>query len=1148
MENTVKNLEEFYKAIKARDKKAKLLFELQKCYNGLFDFDPISFENLPSNLDEVLLKFTSHRTGGDRLYRIFLYVRDACKNIIDTLHTKILREHILMPIYQARETDGKTIRWLNKKPGRNIREKLLNSNRILAVKRLQSVDTAENRLFKAFMKKLDYFLYLYETCVLEDGVYFDDITFISRWLRSDDAEFIGDWKNTPPNNTLLSDRNYKKVWIAWLELQNIDEDVKKDFENFGSIVETMTSLYILSIFYKQENIFIQQPLKSNSSFLFDFGLEKTIGFDKGKFEMSFPVKSQNEIYKKIANEFLEKLSATSQTKIESNSKNETAEVFICDISSIKPLIKKDNNEIYTLPFLLLEQFWFEKNFDKYQVLNCGNSRAIILDYKDKNYKCVKTFSIQNVLYTENNSKNDSPYIKEAASNFIHRLAEYNPCNKCIYLLPDSLDEFSSEVIRMNMNLYFHNSQNLPGSIAKIFEQLNKIQNVNTGDYFLIVEKNETETIYTPIQASVERDAKLEKLIPETGGIIWERHPPIVEPIDNKIETKSDIEKSIYSLFLNSDLNVAPYIVDSNFTFKKANDFKQNLKTNRRPNELKKYKFKKEFIIINRERKDLLNGAKIFSDYQNILNKNNVDVPLWKDHLPELKLKTLDIVITLVGKNTDAIIPKPGKSVHIPISQEFEIPNDVPFCEFELIRGDGKQKEKFYAYLSNKMFPLDKSVRCKLNLQYTYGADSPYELFFVPTDSKDRTQFGSFKTIWTKDKRPIDLSSLPIPAYGKINSWKDYKKWNDDKREDDDLIEWLGRVFENIKGVKKYGWGWHEIVGIARGGNSKYLSIPSQPDAVFYKKNCCEEKIFQDLGRGDIVYCYIINEQKNREQLVAYDVTDKSKPTSSKCFLTKRLRFPMYTVWSNGFTLNNNEADYDFKNHASEARNAAEDIINDINMPESMKDEMRLFLSVLHQDMPESNSDFLFECITDVKLLKKYWRNIAYALGNCSMQWQKDIFNKVVDRIKNKRLSHLCLRILAIAFWRSKKLVFKLSVDDLRMILKKVSNVINFNIDNIKSKSQKSLELTDMLELLLSLLRLREKEEYRKILSPESSQMQEIIGLIKKINKSKLKETRIQFEDNAELADAGLVEALEIYILGDTRAKYLKIIGVKESNE
>ena len=66
MNTPIKTIEAFYKAVKDGDAQAKFVLELQNRYNGLFDFDPVSYENVPSTLDDMLLKYLAGANGGDR--------------------------------------------------------------------------------------------------------------------------------------------------------------------------------------------------------------------------------------------------------------------------------------------------------------------------------------------------------------------------------------------------------------------------------------------------------------------------------------------------------------------------------------------------------------------------------------------------------------------------------------------------------------------------------------------------------------------------------------------------------------------------------------------------------------------------------------------------------------------------------------------------------------------------------------------------------------------------------------------------------------------------------------------------------------------------------------------------------------------------
>ena len=51
---------------------------------------------------------------------------------------------------------------------------------------------------------------------------------LAGFLRGESIEEVKRWENLPPNNTLLSDRNYKKIWYAWNKLNRIDNRINND--------------------------------------------------------------------------------------------------------------------------------------------------------------------------------------------------------------------------------------------------------------------------------------------------------------------------------------------------------------------------------------------------------------------------------------------------------------------------------------------------------------------------------------------------------------------------------------------------------------------------------------------------------------------------------------------------------------------------------------------------------------------------------------------------------------------------------------------------------------------------------------------------------------------------------------------------------
>ena len=217
-----------------------------------------------------------------------------------------------------------------------------------------------------------------------------------------------------------------------------------------------------------------------------------------------------------------------------------------------------------------------------------------------------------------------------------------------------------------------------------------------------------------------------------------------------------------------------------------------------------------------------------------------------------------------------------------------------------------------------------------------------------------------------------------------------------------------------------------------------------------------------------------------------------------------------------------------QNFIQQTIQSAEEIIETDPMSQPMKDEMRLFLSVLHKDTPQSNIDFLEECLKDSALLiqNEYWRNIAFVLGDCSCSWQNRFLEEILQRITDQDTDDICLQMLAVACWRSQNFVFQLTTEHLQSILVSLDKNLKDSIEKIKdiqmrnmvleeilkrSLSQEKRTLSHYLELILALLRLRKEQQYRELLSPLSPQVEKIIKHLHTLKQQKLALTsRIEF--------------------------------------
>lgn len=267
---TPNNFETYISLLKQGDSRACLLQILRSNYTYRCRFDQASGNQLPQSTHEFAKADIPLDESRDYLWYIVSNSLAAFRNITDNLRTNIQRNHVLLPAYSAREMDTKSAIWLSRQPGRNIREKLNHSGRILAVQRHFSSDTVENRLLKAFAMRLNRCLILYmEICgEAAPQCMAEMLQLTSRWLRSEVAAEISPWQHVPPNNALLQHKFYRKIWDSWMRLQRMNEVIAHDFEHLSSHFFFNMGWNIVRRLREYCDFrLLQQPLQTNYEFI-----------------------------------------------------------------------------------------------------------------------------------------------------------------------------------------------------------------------------------------------------------------------------------------------------------------------------------------------------------------------------------------------------------------------------------------------------------------------------------------------------------------------------------------------------------------------------------------------------------------------------------------------------------------------------------------------------------------------------------------------------------------------------------------------------------------------------------------------------------------------------------------------------------------
>lgn len=1050
-----RSVEEIYNAIGTgsyRETKASFLLLIQNWYIQQCTFDPRTGQPMPKQL-QILLRnisnFNLESIPKDRLDHIIEHTTDALIRVLTNLRNRIEREHAIVPLHMAREFDSSCVIWLSSKPGRNTREKLSNKPYIKAVKRKFSINTIENRLIKAFMHRLEEVLSAKaEAFPTLNETHIHMQYLIEKWLHDEEIKQIGKWSNLPPNNTLLQDRNYRRIWDSWIWLQNLDDDIMQDqarclvnckhilfwsvfsrlnelaqirfpeqpcFFDF-SLLKISPALNALGVCYdldKNDEVLpeskrlVQIDFDDNYNFHLTIGDKSlyvetllnsdqlTVCFDGSTVTVSPNASFGQEVAALVIDRVvknwdmspLKKDMSFQQSDLKSNS-------VVIDLCSLKPRYSTDsitNN----LNFPLLRQYW---DVDKETIyLDLGNNcDAVVIGQK------VITVSILDVFW--NNRETPSRLLNEAAIFFCNKIANCINATYLTYLVPDALDDFALERIRKNVNYKFRNAKPLPRSIAALYSwqsiEKRSDYNVGPGDCVLIIESSLKFVSITPLVCCQWDTSDLKKRVPESKGLYWERHP---SKISDRLPTSEKMGEEIlektgcnFSSELSKicgfegiiDLgNKVSWVDDKGewYTFSGVKSMDQK-------------RLKESIDVPWDELKDAINGlrlaknAKVFvipiggvleklnphqvplpflwvklprpeTEGGRVLNNWQAragDIPLWKDHLPDLAIRVIKDgnyhKFDLVKQFT--VSPLRDRKIPIPVQELFVLPSGPRVYEFPLIQGSAEKELRYVAYLKSNAFPLRNDVTCRLDLKYTYGNDDPYELLFIPVD-QDKAGFKSARVEW------IDKSvQVGIPEFPKYN-WSDMENFPNNKGGYSNLLDWVKTNIDNLISYrdfikKKSSDSKRRVSGViikewSSGLNGKYCFVkcPDIDEDIYCNaKSFAIENDVNECHKGSTLSFviggspYYYTKDVSLGYSIPYNAASK----------IRNWRFPVLTIFREGRSFNDPEAPEWFKNIVRSGVEASVDLIElskekgTPNEVKNLADEAFRFLCCLHKNV------------------------------------------------------------------------------------------------------------------------------------------------------------------------------------------------------
>lgn len=1066
------------------------------------EFDPKTGESLPQALSAFLAKVARPATEGairDRLWRIAEHSRDSVERLIRGLNTSPGREQALLPVHAVRELDANSFIKLSNRPGRTIREKLAGKPYVQAVRRFQSINLPENRLLKAFASRLAELLELRRDCLSERE---DELLpKIESWLLSDEARAIDRWDNLPPNNTLLSHRDYRRVWDAWRWLQTLDEDIARDFSNLEAREKTMHFWNKYSRMWADGgHVFAEIPVL----------------YDYEKFEIR-PWRYSELAFKQATRKMTRTFSA-----------KEISDLVCVDLTGLPPRFANTTESFQSLPNTYFWQQW--KNDDESVDIELFNSDAAYL------HPDATSISVGDLFFSKDNS---SEHLDRAARAFARKLRDVFKGDTLIWLVPDFRNDFELEITRRNLNARFPDAEPLPRSVAAVFELVDYSKIKGGGFSVVVVDSAGGKTCVTKLLAQF--DPELNKRLPETGGFYWERCPPVIIASTDE----GDTEGKGYDLLTVDDKGQWR---DASRPAKPQFIAPSSLKSDSRVGQFA--------FCINLSESPVIGGIRLHA-----LQQRAGDIPLWRDQIPELSIKVMKDGryqrFHLVSRGT-TVKPIRGVSIKIPVDEDFTLPAGRPFYQFPLFEGENAAELGFSARLDSPAFPLKVDVVCQLNLTFEYGVDEPHKLVFSPIDNS----FPPVRATWRRTEEVI-VTDAPAPEYPMPMSWADLRRVpKRDSSETSDLLDWLLKAITHLdrdlfirpKPGKTRATGeiasyWHVD---KNGKHFTFVQCDDTDGDVFIHESAFLKGIsYEDFNEEDEV-SFELQEREGkysgwkvagvnyREPLQATRLKefDENATQSVVESIRKSLYFPIIQIWRDGRSISDAGCPLEFADAMRANVEYFASLLLHDKVPSPVQREVVFLLACMHKDSPDECVQWIKEQVESGKTSDL--QAVGFALGDVSKQWQKNVISKLATQPDSDSL-----RVLAYAIWREQHFVEKFTLSELREILAVLKKVM----------MQATSAAAWPLELLLGLLRTRDlaDPEVRMLLQPQkkitkelAKQVERVTDVLAQSNVNLFSRVQLNIEKPVGDRTPDLLYALRLYLTGDDGANAIHITSVSDN--
>lgn len=783
-------------------------------------------------LDEFLGQITqmSGQAQQDMLEHIIFNAQQVCYELFESLGHKIIQENKMVPVSKVKKINSFGLNWISRLPGRTLKEKISATHSVMSVQHRHSLNTGENQLFLAFLKNLNSLLQIrkdYSATFSSEIEEFHQSLYY--FLKRSELEEIAPWRNMQPNNTLLFDRNYRVIWNSWCSLQDLDETISRYQQNLD--------LYFLTIFYykilcnlRNKIYFPQIPLTLDP-FSYTISMKTpfftavdsqgnllSIEQKQGKIQLNYQKNKYTiEIFQrfiefkcndtKIKKEMLNSksiekiilelenamnLPSGKVAKIRENTVKSSA--VVVDICSLLPHYFTEDGVIFQSEHRMMCQTFSSKSLElteKYTI-SSTLSDGILLPCKDSLYN-IRTETMLTAVTQS----------AEEELKFLAGLlkSKFN-AEAITFLFPDYFHDFQLAMVQKALRLFYPMVQSLSKGLSIAFyHQFTDECRINVEknpEFLLIMDHINDKLSLTLLKAECDKLVALD--IPDFSGLIWERHPSYAVPLNSKVyldlleKYNCPYPEIVYQLFQKQgleQLNSLRLFLGEEKSFAITEEFLEEL------NQLQ-FDVTQEVDTFLKQRESVLDGSEItiislasnikysglnpsisytktqvlagFRQYQQLQSKT--EYSLWKDNLPKLAIKYKLEKVELI--TNQKVTPQFGKVIEIEIGQSITLPKGKEKYRFPLVELDMDTDIEYLAVVEHSAFPLAEDVECKLKMLYEYGAENPYELFFIPKYPEE-SQFLEVKVRWSLLEE-YEFEDLDYPPFLPMYTWEELKKF------------------------------------------------------------------------------------------------------------------------------------------------------------------------------------------------------------------------------------------------------------------------------------------------------------------------------------------------------------------------------------